>query len=56
MRGEPVKKDCSEALTPAQKSELEALAALPDDQINTTDIPEQRDWTGGRRRVFFRPI
>jgi len=43
-------------LTPGLKAELEALAALPDDQINTRDIPEQRDWRGARRGVFFRPV
>jgi uncharacterized protein (DUF4415 family) len=43
-------------LTPAQVAELEALAALPDDQINTRDIPEQKDWSGAKRGLFFRPI
>jgi hypothetical protein len=42
-------------LTPAQKAELDALAALPDDQINTRDIPEQTDWIGAKRGLFFRP-
>jgi len=56
MKDEPVKKVFSEPLTPAQQAELEALAALPDDQINTRDIPEQRNWTGARRGVVCRPI
>jgi len=43
-------------LTPAQKAELDVLAALPDNRINTQDVPEQRDWSGARRGVFFRPI
>ena len=43
-------------LTAAQKAELAALAALPEDQIDTRDIPEQRDWSGARRGVFYRPI
>jgi len=51
-----MKKVHSESLTTEQQAELEALAALPDDQINTRDIAEQRDWTGARRGVFFRPI
>jgi uncharacterized protein (DUF4415 family) len=51
-----MKQDNSNPLTPAQSAELEALAALPDDQINTRDLPEQRDWSGARRGVFFRPI
>ena len=43
-------------LTAAQKAELDALAAMPEDQINTTSLPEQKDWSGARRGVFFRPI
>src|SRR5207248_1970180 len=54
--GEPMKKDNSNSLTPAQQAEIEALAALPEEQINTRDLPEQRDWSGARRGVFFRPI
>jgi len=46
----------SSSITAAQTAELEALAALPEDQINTRDLPEQQDWTGARRGVFFRPI
>jgi hypothetical protein len=42
-------------LTPDQTAELQALAALPDDQINTRDAPEQRDWSGARRGFFFAP-
>jgi hypothetical protein len=40
------------ALT-AQKAELDASAALPDDQINTAALPEQRDWSGARRSLFL---
>lgn len=43
-------------LTAAQKAELDALAAMPEDQINTAALPEQKDWSGARRGVFFRPI
>ena len=46
----------SKPLTRSQKAELAALAALPENRINTAAIPEQRDWTGARRGVFFRPI
>ena len=35
------------------RSEIDALAALPEDQINTDDIPEVRDWSNARRRVLF---
>ncbi len=51
-----MKKDSSSSLTPAQAAELLALESLPDDQIDTRDIPEQKDWSGARRGVFFRPI
>jgi uncharacterized protein (DUF4415 family) len=51
-----MKKDNSKKVTSAQAAERAALAALPDDQINTRDVPEQRDWIGARRGVFFRPI
>src|SRR2546426_426449 len=56
MKGEPMKKGSSDRLTPAQQAEIDALAALPDDKIDTRDIPEVRDWRGARRGVFFRPV
>jgi len=55
MKGKPMKKETSN-LTTAQQDELAALAALPEDQINTRDVPEQKDWSGARRGVFFRPV
>lgn len=42
-------------LSPEQQREIAALAALPDDQIDTTDIPEVRDWSHGKRGVFSPP-
>jgi len=56
MKEERMKKAKFDGLTAEQQAEMDALAALPDDQINTKDIPEQRDWSGARRGVFFRPI
>ena len=50
-----MKREVSE-LTAAQKAELEALAALPDEEIDTRDIPEQRDWSDAKRGLFYRPI
>ena len=49
-------KATSNPLTDAQKADLAALEALPDDRIDTTDIPEPVDWTGARRGVFYRPV
>ena len=43
-------------LTNDQSAELQALDSLPEDQINTTDIPEILDWSDARRGVFYRPV
>lgn len=43
-------------LTRDQKAELTALAALPDDRIDTGDIPEILDWSDARRGLFYRPV
>ena len=51
-----MKKGSSGRLTRAQQAEIEALAALPDDHIDTRDIPEVHDWSGARRGLFFRPV
>ena len=40
-------------LTDKQKAELNALEGLPDDQIDTSDIPVVRDWSGAKRGLFF---
>ena len=50
-----MKKEISK-LTATQKAELDALAAMPSDRVNTAALPEQRDWSGARRGVFYRPI
>jgi uncharacterized protein (DUF4415 family) len=55
-KGGLMKKAISRRLTPQQQAEIDALAALPDDQIKTGDIPEQRDWKGARRGALFRPV
>ncbi|MXX52954.1 MAG: hypothetical protein F4Z35_03125, partial [Dehalococcoidia bacterium] len=36
-------------LTQAQKDELKAFASIPDDEIDTSDIPEVLDWSGAVR-------
>jgi uncharacterized protein (DUF4415 family) len=48
----------SQALTIRQKKELAALAALPDDQIDTSDIPElpPSAWKNAIRGKFYRPV
>lgn len=43
-------------MTSEQKAEIEALAALPEDQIQTDDMPEVTNWSGAKRGIFYRPI
>ena len=44
-------------LTDAQKAELEALEAMPDDQIDYSDIPEmtEAEWSKAKRGMFYKP-
>ena len=51
-----MKKEASKGLTQKQRAEIEALANLPDETIDTGDIPEIVDWTGARRGLLYRPI
>ena len=51
-----MKRVTSKTLTATQGAEVDALAAMPEARIDTADIPEQKDWSGARRGVFFRPI
>ena len=51
-----MKKATSEALTRGQKADIEALAALPDEEIDTSDIPEILDWSGARRGTFPKSV
>jgi len=37
-------------------AELDALAAMPDSEIDTSDAPPVTDWSGAIRGAFFRPI
>lgn len=40
-------------LTKQQMQQLEKLNQLPDDQIDTSDIPEVTDWAGAVRGRFY---
>jgi len=46
------------ALNPEQRDQLARLAALPDDQIDTADIPEApaENWIHARRGDLYRPL
>ena len=41
-------------LTSEQQAEIDALKAMPDDEIDTSDIPEVTDWSNARRGMFHR--
>lgn len=45
-------------LTDAQREHLAELAAMPDESIDTSDIPELTDeaWAAGTRGRFYRPV
>ena len=46
----------SKGLTPELKAQLKALAALPDDTIDLSDMPEVTDWSGWTRGNLYRPV
>ena len=50
-----MKKKISKAPAKGRQADLDALAALPDDRIDTSDIPEQTDWSDAKRGLFYRP-
>jgi len=56
MKGKPTRQGPSDRLTARQHRELAALDALPEERIDTRDIPEVRDWSGAKRGLFFRPV
>jgi hypothetical protein len=56
INGEPIKKKYVLPLPPEIQAEIDLLAALPEDQIQTDDLPEVRDWTDAKRGEFYRPI
>ena len=43
-------------LTEKQREELRKLAAMPDRNIDTSDIPEVTDFTGFEVGKFYRPV
>lgn len=51
-----MKKATSRSLAATQKKELSALARLSDQDIDTRSIPEAKNWSGGERGVFYRPV
>ena len=48
-----MKTEISSHLTREQSARLARLSSLPDEAIDTSDIPEVIDWTGAKRSLFF---
>ena len=51
-----MKKAGSRSPARTRKAELKVLAALPEGDIDLSDIPEVRDWSGAKRGLFYRPV
>ena len=48
-----MKRTGSSDLTEEQRAEIDALADLPDEQIDTSDIPEILDWSEAKRGLLI---
>jgi uncharacterized protein (DUF4415 family) len=51
-----MKRGNPEPLTPELQAELDALAAMPDSAIDTSEMPPITDWSHAVRGALFRPI
>ena len=51
-----MKKAGSRSPTRTRKAELKVLAARTEGEIDLSDIPEVRDWSGAKRGLFYRPV
>jgi len=49
-------KKATSRVSKRQEAELKALAELPDNEIDTREIAEVRDWSGAARGVFHRAV
>ena len=56
MKGKRTRKASSDRLTRRQQEQLAAVAATAEADIDLSEIPEVRDWSGARRGVFYRPV
>jgi uncharacterized protein (DUF4415 family) len=43
-------------LTAEERAALAGVAAMPDSQIDTSDMPEVTDWSGAVRSALYRPV
>lgn len=55
MRESDMKK-ANRKLPPHLQAEAERLAAMSDETIDLSDMPEKLDWTNAERGKFYRPV
>ena len=56
MREDCMRKRCdSDGMSEAELEAIRHLDAMSDEDIDTSDIPEQTDWTGSVRGKFYDP-
>lgn len=51
-----MKKATSKVLSKQQEADLATLEALPNEGIDTSDIPEIMNWPDAQRGLFYRPV
>ena len=51
-----MKKAISRKLTPSQSKMLKKLETMKDADIDLSDVPEQLNWKGAKRGVFYKPV
>ena len=49
-------KSAKQSTSAQREVELNRLAAMPDTDIDTSDIPEVTDWRGAEVGKFYRPV
>jgi uncharacterized protein (DUF4415 family) len=56
MKNGTMKRGNPEPLTAELQAERDALAAMPESEIDTADMPPITDWSNAVRGPFYRPI
>lgn len=51
-----MKRGNQEPLTPELQVETEALAAMPESEIDSTEMPPIADWSNAVRNSFYLPV
>ena len=51
-----MKRGNQEPLTPELQVETEALAAMPESEIDSTEMPPIADWSNAVRSSFYLPV